>query len=158
MKASSKLMGVVCSVLLTACGGSGDGDSKTGAQIAIIEDGIYNGAQSLTIRFSSGGTKPDPSSPNIRIHVNAGEVYLEKILDGKVNGRTGISSINNGQFSVILGRDFAAAKNTKCKGSQTYSGSINTSIAKGSIEGKLDCTDNKGPYQQFLSGAFNATK
>ena len=63
MKASSKLMGVVCSALLTACGGSGDGDSKTGAQIAIIEDGIYNGAQSLTIRFSSGGTKPDPLLP-----------------------------------------------------------------------------------------------
>lgn len=154
MKSIVKIVSTVVVLTLTACGGG----SNSGAGTATIEDGIWNGQQSLTITFSSGGTAPDPTTPNIRLTVASGQIFLEKILDGQVSGRSPESTVQGDQFMVVLARDFTGENNTVCNGSQTYTGSISSSTASGTVEGTLDCTDNTGPYQQFLSGTFNASR
>lgn len=140
---------------LAGCNSSGS--SATDGEGATVKNGLWIGPQDITIEFSSGGTVPDDAR-DIHINVLDGTVFIQLFTDGEAGGRSDTVKLNDGNFIAKIERNFSVngSNPTKCQGILTYKGEIDNSKASGTIKGTLNCTDNKGPYQQFQTGTFTA--
>lgn len=149
------------SILLTACGGSGDSSSGGGGEQPESNPiaGTFTGSQTKTVTYSvSGITVSEIETTSFRLDVNSvGNTVT--VVD---EGFQAAGPIVDGRFSVSADSPFTRGT-LSCNGVATYTGSIAATDTNGDVSAEYLCSDDTrfpgaGLFSGSEAGTFTGSK
>ena len=149
------------SILLTACGGSGDSSSGGGGEQPESNPiaGTFAGSQTKTVTYSvSGITVSEIETTPFRLDVNSvGNTVT--VVD---EGFQAAGPIVDGRFSVSADSPYTRGT-LSCNGVATYTGSIAATDTNGDVSAEYLCSDDTrfpgaGLFSGSEAGTFTGSK
>ncbi len=144
------LVGLFAAMLLNACGGGGS-NSGGGNEL----DGVYSGVYNATL--STPGISPKTSAIRIIITVKGNNVSVSDGVDPSGGGASGKGTRNGKNFNVSWAYS-GTEDGIYCKGSDSFVGAIEGSVASGSGKGTATCSRGGVSINIVSKGTFRADK